>query len=91
MAKAYYIPLALHNVGSPVGTMASAHVAAASSNFIALEFHARGIDWWDDLIGESIIDEGRIHVPDDPGLGIEVDLDVVQEHMAEDDTLFDES
>ena len=90
MAKAYYVPLALHNVASPVGTMASAHVAAASSNFLALEYHAREIEWWDDVIGESIIEGGRIAVPDVPGLGVEIDRDVVAEHMAVDDTLFDE-
>ncbi|ESP87105.1 Galactonate dehydratase [Candidatus Halobonum tyrrellensis G22] len=50
MAKAYHIPLALHNVASPVGTVASVHVGAAASNFLALEYHARatstgGVTW----------------------------------------------
>ncbi len=91
MAKAYYIPLALHNVSSPVGTMASAHVAAAASNFLALEYHAREIEWWDNVIGEAIITDGQIEVPDEPGLGVEIDRDVVAEHMAGDDTLFEDA
>ncbi|WP_338003294.1 mandelate racemase/muconate lactonizing enzyme family protein [Natronoglomus mannanivorans] len=91
MAKAYYIPLALHNVASPVGTMASAHVAAAASNFLALEYHARDVDWWDDVVDESILEPGRIEVPDEPGLGVEVDLDVVEAHMKDGEELFDEA
>lgn len=90
MAKAYSIPLALHNVASPIGTMASAHVATAASNFLALEFHARDDDRWDEMTPSSIIENGRIEVPDEPGLGIEIDRDALSEHMAEDDTLFDE-
>jgi gluconate/galactonate dehydratase len=90
MAKAYYVPLALHNVASPVGTMASAHVAAAASNFLALEYHARGEERWDEMVRESIIEDGYIDVPDDPGLGVTLDLDAVAEHMAEGETLFDE-
>ncbi|MFC4551150.1 MULTISPECIES: mandelate racemase/muconate lactonizing enzyme family protein [Halorussus] len=90
MAKAYYIPLALHNVASPVGTMASAHVAAAASNFLALEFHARDVNWWSDVVTERILESGRIEVPDEPGLGVEVDLDVVSGHLLEGETLFDE-
>lgn len=89
MAKAYYIPLALHNVSSPIGTMAGAHVAAASSNFLAMEYHARDVGWWNDLVGEKLVEQGRIAVPDDPGLGVTLDLDVVEEHLAEDETLFD--
>lgn len=90
MAKAYYIPLALHNVASPIGTMASAHVAAASSNFLALEFHARNEELWDQMIVESILEEGHIDVPDEPGLGIEADLDAIASNMAPGETLFDE-
>ncbi|GAB3031840.1 mandelate racemase/muconate lactonizing enzyme family protein [Natronobiforma cellulositropha] len=93
MAKAYYIPLALHNVASPLGTMASAHVGAAASNFLALEFHARDLEWWDDVLTESdsIIQDGRIELPDEPGLGVEVDVDVLEAHLADGETLFDEA
>ncbi|NGM69912.1 mandelate racemase/muconate lactonizing enzyme family protein [Natronolimnobius sp. AArcel1] len=91
IAKAYYIPLALHNVASPVGTMASAHVGASASNFLALEYHARDVDWWDDVVEEDILEPGRIEVPDEPGLGVEVDLDVVAAHMKEGEELIDEA
>ncbi len=93
MAKAYSIPLALHNVASPLGTMASAHVGAAASNFLALEFHARDIEWWDDLVTESdpLIQDGRITVPDAPGLGVELDHDVLTDHLVDGETMFDDA
>lgn len=84
LAEAYYQALVPHNIGSPVATMATVHVGATVPNFVALEYHAREVSWWDDLVvGEPLIQEGRIEVPDTPGLGIELDWDVVAEHRKE--------
>lgn len=90
MADMYYLPLALHNVSSPVGTIAGAHVAAAIPNFLAIEYHARDVDWWADVIEGPVIQDGYIEIPEAPGLGVELNLDVVQDHMVEGETLFDE-
>jgi gluconate/galactonate dehydratase len=87
-ADTYYIPICLHNVSSPLGTVAGAHVAATCPNFLALEFHARDVPWWGDLVEESVIQEDNITVPDEPGLGVTLDMDVVAEHMADGETLF---
>ena len=43
MADAFYIPIAPHNVSSPLGMMAMCHVMAAVPNFLVLEFHGREI------------------------------------------------
>ncbi|WP_226013339.1 mandelate racemase/muconate lactonizing enzyme family protein [Halomicrobium salinisoli] len=91
LAELYEIPVSLHNVASPLGTVACAHVAAACPNFLALEYHARDVDWWGDLVGGNPIDDGSIHVPDEPGLGVDLDLDVVAEHRYAGETLFDEA
>ncbi|WP_090506351.1 enolase C-terminal domain-like protein [Natronorubrum sediminis] len=82
LADTYYMTLTPHNVGSPVATMAGVHVGATVPNFLALEYHARDVPWWDDLVDsdEPLIQDGRITVPDTPGLGIELDWDVVEEH-----------
>lgn len=82
LAEAYYVPLTPHNVGSPVATMAGVHLGASVSNFFAIEFHARDVPWWENLSTEStpLIQDGRISVPDRPGLGIELDWSVVDEH-----------
>ncbi|WP_436925988.1 mandelate racemase/muconate lactonizing enzyme family protein [Halosimplex amylolyticum] len=89
MAKAYHIPVALHNVASPVGTMASAHVGAAVSNFLALEYHARDVEWWGDVVEEDVLSAGRIELPDEPGLGVTLDMDTVAAHLKDGETLFD--
>jgi L-alanine-DL-glutamate epimerase-like enolase superfamily enzyme len=82
LADTYYIALAPHNVGSPVATMAGVHVGATVPNFLALEFHARDVPWWDDLVDadDPLIEDGEIRVPDEPGLGIDLDWDVVETH-----------
>ncbi|WP_440009761.1 mandelate racemase/muconate lactonizing enzyme family protein [Halomicrococcus sp. SG-WS-1] len=81
LAETHYRTLVPHNIGSPVATVASVHVGAAVPNFLALEYHARDVPWWDDLVaGDDLIDDGRIEVPDGPGLGIELDWGVVDEH-----------
>ena len=85
LAETYYMTLAPHNIGSPIATMAGVHVGAVVPNFLALEFHARDVPWWDDLLvrEEPLIQDGRITVPDEPGLGIELDWDVVEEHRVD--------
>lgn len=78
------IPTALHFAGSPVGCMASVHLASTLANFIAMENHALEMPWWDDLVKgvpKPIIQDGHIPVPDTPGLGVELDEDVVKEHL----------
>ncbi|QGX95243.1 mandelate racemase/muconate lactonizing enzyme family protein [Haloplanus rallus] len=92
LADMYYVPVAMHNVSSPIGTMASAHVAAAIPNSLALEFHSYQLGWWEDLVEEDdLIEGGRMAVPEKPGLGLTLDLDAVSEHMVEGETLFDEA
>jgi len=88
-ADTYYVPMALHNVSSPVGTMAGVHVAAASPNFLALEYHARDVDWWSDLVEGPVIQDGYVTVPDAPGLGVELDRDAVAEHAVAGEMPFD--
>ena len=85
MAETYYQALVPHNIGSPVATAATVHVGATVPNFVALEYHAREVSWWEDLLvrDEDFIQDGRIRVPDGPGLGIELDWDVVEQHRKE--------
>lgn len=89
----YGVPLAPHNIASPVGTIGGAHAMAAIPNVIALEFHARDVPWWDDLVtrtGESgpVIEDGTITIPEGPGLGIELNKDVAAAHLTDDSEQF---
>ncbi len=92
LADMYYIPVAMHNVSSPIGTMASAQVGAAIPNSLAVEFHSYQLDWWEDLVEEDdLIVDGRMEIPEQPGLGLTLDLDAVETHMVDGETLFDEA
>ncbi len=90
MADTYAMPMAMHNLSSPVGTMASAHVAAAIPNFLALEFHSYDIPEWHDLVEEPVLTDGSVNVPERAGLGLTLDLDTVEEHLASGESMFDE-
>jgi L-alanine-DL-glutamate epimerase-like enolase superfamily enzyme len=83
-AERFGIPTALHFAGSPVGCMASVHLAATIRNFLAMENHAVDMPWWQDLVEgpeKPIIQDGYIPVPDTPGLGVELNDEVVKEHL----------
>lgn len=91
VADAFDVPIAPHNVSSPIGTIASVHVCATVPNAFALEWHAREVPWWDDMHtrGGDLIRDGRIRVPEAPGLGLSLDPDTVTEHLAPGEKLFD--
>lgn len=83
MADAYYIPVAPHNIASPIGTMAACHVRAAIANFLVLEFHADGVPFWNDLVhtgGKPLIADGYIVVPEGPGLEVELNESVAKQY-----------
>jgi L-alanine-DL-glutamate epimerase-like enolase superfamily enzyme len=70
--------------------MASAHVGASIPNSLAVEYHSYELGWWEDLVEEDdLIVEGRMAIPEEPGLGVTLDLDVVEEYLAEGEELFD--
>jgi L-alanine-DL-glutamate epimerase-like enolase superfamily enzyme len=78
------IQTAIHFAGSPVGCMASVHMAATIKTMLAMENHAVDIPWWDDLvtgIDKPVVNRGYITVPDKPGLGVELNEPVVKEHI----------
>jgi L-alanine-DL-glutamate epimerase-like enolase superfamily enzyme len=79
------IAMALHLAASPVATMASVHLAAATHNFLALEHHAADVGFWNDLViglPNPIIQDGFIQVPDKPGLGFDdINAELFAEHL----------
>jgi L-alanine-DL-glutamate epimerase-like enolase superfamily enzyme len=91
LAEIYYIPFAPHNVSSPIGTMASAHVCATVPNFLALEFHWLHRDYWTTIIQEKtdIIRDGFIHMEGRPGIGVELDEEVGRQYQFPGTTWFE--
>ena len=82
-ADLYDIWTAAHNPASPVGTIASAHAAAAMRNFRIHEL-AKWIDWWPTLVTHEgpFWKDGYFVIEDKPGLGIEINPDVAKAHLA---------
>ncbi len=85
------IAMAMHFAGSPISFLANVHCAAATENVIALEHHSVDVAWWEDLvtgIDKPVNDKGFARVPQGPGLGVELNLDVVKEHLERGQELF---
>ncbi len=85
LADLYYMPFAAHNITSPIGMTAAAHVCAAVRNFIVMElpYHADQVSWrWDlALSDEPLIQDNAFVVPEKPGLGVELNEKVAREHL----------
>jgi len=91
-ADAHTMPLAPHNISSPVGTLAAVHFCAAIPNFLALEFHASEVPFWSDLVEglpEPIIQNGFISVPEKPGLGVKLNEEVARRYAREGEPFFE--
>jgi L-alanine-DL-glutamate epimerase-like enolase superfamily enzyme len=78
------VAMAMHFAGTPVSFMASLHCAAATENFVALEHHSVEVPWWEDLVTgmpKPIFQKGYAAPPDRPGLGVELNEEVVRAHL----------
>ena len=85
-AEEFGIAMAMHQAGTPVSFMANVHCAAATQNFLSLEHHSVDVPWWEDLVkttdGRKLIEKGYAQVPlTAPGLGIELNEDVLKQHL----------
>ena len=92
-AEEHGVAMAMHQAGTPVSFMASVHCAAATQNVLVLEHHSVDLKWWESLVkttdGRQLITKGFANVPSDaPGFGIELNEDVVKEHLHQKDKSF---
>jgi L-alanine-DL-glutamate epimerase-like enolase superfamily enzyme len=91
-ADSQTIPIAPHNISSPVGTLASAHFCSAIPNFLVLEFHASDVPFWNELVDgipKPIIQNGHIRVPDGPGLGVKLNEEVARKYARKGEPFFE--
>ena len=84
MAEVFALPMATHNTGSVVNTIATAHWASTVRDFLISETVVGRRDWMDDVIvhDEPIIQEGHLKLSNRPGLGLELNAEVVKAHLA---------
>jgi len=91
LADAHYVPVAPHNVSSPLGMMTACHVLASIPNFLVLEFHGRDVSWWEEMcVGDRpFIRDGWMEVSEAPGNGVELNDEVAKGLLWEGDQYFD--
>jgi len=84
-AQDHGIAMAIHMAESPIAAIAAAHIATATENFLALEYHSVDVPWWDDIVtgfDGPIVKDGFIELSDKPGLGIDdVNDEVLLQHL----------
>ena len=84
MAEASNCMISPHCAQGPVGSYISMHVAAAFPNcFLKEHFDDFEVDWVKELlIGNMKHADGYLHVSDAPGLGAELNHDVIKAHLS---------
>lgn len=83
MAEAYYAQIAPHLYAGPVEAMANIQIDTCSPNFLIQESIRRWDGFHADLLVKPIQwEEGYIIPPTRPGLGIELNMDVVEANPA---------
>jgi L-alanine-DL-glutamate epimerase-like enolase superfamily enzyme len=84
MAAVYGLPMANHNTGSQVYTYSACQWAASIRDYIACETITGEGGWMDQVVmlDGPYIKNGFVTPTDKPGLGIELNPDVVKAHLA---------
>lgn len=84
MAEVFGLPMATHNTASQVHTYANAQWAGSIRDFLAGETVTGQGGWMDQVLvlDGPYIKDGFIQITKKPGLGIELNPDVVKAHLA---------
>jgi galactonate dehydratase len=81
LAEAHDVLVAPHNPMGPIATAINVHFAAATTNFLILEFIPHDSGERRELVKEPWVPrDGYLAIPDVPGWGIEVDWEAVARH-----------
>jgi galactonate dehydratase len=83
MAELNYAGFAPHNPLSPVNMRASLHLDAVVPNFVIQEWVSDDPPWRDDiLLHPVVIKDGWAEIPNEPGLGTALNMEVCRAHPA---------
>ena len=90
-ADLYYITMACHNMCTPVGTVGNGHACAAIRSFVTLESDSVDIPHWPDIIQRDgpLYQDGYLEMTNKPGLGIELNEEVIRANLAEGSEYFE--
>jgi galactonate dehydratase len=77
LAETHYVPVAAHNMYSPLGTMACAHLCAAIPNLMLLEWGSYFDDTVNAIAEMPTYHDGFLELSDAPGLGVALHDDIL--------------
>ncbi|MFB6156530.1 MAG: mandelate racemase/muconate lactonizing enzyme family protein [Haloferacaceae archaeon] len=84
LVEAFDLVLSPHCFTTGVGLAATIHTLAASPAGEWLEFDTTGFELFEDLfVSDLAVEGGRVSLPDDPGLGVELDEGVIGEYRVD--------
>lgn len=88
MADLFGLPMATHNTGSQLNTWATCQWAGSIRDFLACETVTGQGGWLDQMlvIDGPYIKDGFIRITDKPGIGADLNPDVVKAHLAPGET-----
>jgi L-alanine-DL-glutamate epimerase-like enolase superfamily enzyme len=79
LAEAFFMKIEIHHGSNAVNDVANLHLQMAIPNTTYMEVLLPHEAWWYGLVEDIEIDpEGFAHAPTKPGLGYEIDLDLVE-------------
>lgn len=79
--ETYDVLVSPHNMCSVITCAASLHTAAVMKNFMHLEYHPVEADWLRDFSDKYWdVKDGKFSIPEGPGLGVNLNLDMLKEH-----------
>jgi galactonate dehydratase len=80
-AETHFLSVCPHNPSGPVANAASLQLAACVPNFFILETMAADVPWRQEITDESVtMREGKMQIPDRPGLGIRLNPEGIDAH-----------
>ena len=81
MADSVSVGVAPHNPLGPIAGVAALHFAVSTPNHVIQEEMVGAVPWYFDVVRGPIRNvDGYWQVPEEPGLGVEVDEDVAARH-----------
>lgn len=93
LAEMFTVLMAPHNISSPIGSLAAAHLCATIPNFLVLEHHGIDVPFWEDIVfgwDRPIIRNGFIELSETSvGIGVELNEEVALRYRRQDEPFFD--
>lgn len=84
VAESYHKPICPHNPSGPVANAATLQLAACTPNFYLLETMSNDVPWRNEISTEAVkFENGKMHIPDKPGLGIDINEDAIAKYPFE--------